>query len=233
MKKILLGLMVVTLTVALSLSVMAGTPVQTGQPLPDGSVEHEAWKLVNDSWSSMGEGNREANARAWSSKVVIGSCNKTYWEIPVTVHASVAQWIEFSLSGSRYDWRVRKPGIYAANSLTAALKSNSDVEIEFEGFGNLDGGGVRGYIDTWYAYGATLPGSEDPRWIPASALDGMSPTVPDSAGLHTGYSWKLWNKIKVTECNSACEYQDDAKITLVLMNQKCWIDPATGYFAGY
>ena len=238
MKKILLGLMVVALTVALSLSVMAGTPVITGEPLTPGSVEHEAWELTDAGWVTMGYTSiggpvLDAKARAFSCNPKVGICNKTSWPIDVTVHASVAQWVDWSISATRYDWRVRKPGTYAANSLTAILKSNSDVEVDFEGFDNLkyQGSdtflGVDQTIETWYAYGEGGPGGV--KWIPAVALNGTGALVKDSCALHTGYSWKLWNKIKVTDCNSACEYNNDAKITLVLMNQKCWIDPETGY----
>lgn len=239
MKKIALGLMVVTLTVALSLSVMAGDPNITGDPLPPGSVEHEAWELIDGNWVTMGytqEGGPilDANARAWSSDPENGECNYTKWPIDVTVHASVAQWVDWSISGTRYDWRVRKPGEYAANSLTAFIQSNSDVEVDFEGFEDLQyqgdvAPGAEGKIETWYAYGEGGPGGV--KWIPAPAMNRAE--VPDSGDLHAGISWKLWNKIKVVECNSACEYQDDAIITLVLKNLKCWIDPGTGEFAAY
>lgn len=222
MKKIVIGLMILTLTVALSLSVMAS--------------EHEAWELVDGQWSHMGyvEGypNLQANARAWSRYPKVGICNKTSWPINVTVHASVAQWVDWSISGTRYEWQVRKPGEYAANSLTATLKSNGPVTVDFAGFGNLySADSVNQEIETWYAYGGTLPGSGDARWIPANALDGVKALVKDSVELHDGYDWKLWNKIKVVECNSACEYEDNAIITLVLDNQKDWIEPGSGYFA--
>lgn len=225
MKKLVIGLMTLALTVGLSLSVMAGTPVITGDPLPAGSVEHEAWELIDGVWSSMGTGGLGENARAWSSTTMNGICNKTYWNIPVTVHASVAQWIEFSISGIRYDWRVRKPGTYAGNSLTATLKSNGDLELDFEGFGNLVG--ATDEIPIWYAYGEGPPGGLN--WVTAADLNG-SCLIDDSEGLHSGYSFKLWNKIEVVECDSACEYEDEAKITLVLMNAKTWIDPETGEF---
>lgn len=235
MKKTLLGLlMVLALTIACAMNVMAGTPISTGEQLPQGSVEHYAWELLDNVWVPMGTGNLGANARAWSSLPVIGKCNKTYWDIPVTVHASVAQWVEFSINGTRYDWRVRKPGTYGANSLTATLKSNYDVEIDFDGFADLQylgTGGVKRTIDTWYAFGEGKdPGDTKLEFIPAADLNAMDTIIKDSGNLHNGYSWKLWNKIKVENCNSACEYQDDANITLVLMNQKIWIDPQTGNF---
>lgn len=227
MKKIVIGLMVATLIVTLSLSVMAIEPVS--QNLGD---EHYAWELTEaGTWRGMGKGVLTANARAWSRFPKQGSCNKKKWVIPVTVQASVAQWIEFHLSGTRYIWRVRKPGTYAANSLEATLKSNGDVTINFAGFANLySGDSVNKEINTWYAYGEPTGGVYDPTltWIEAGDLN--TTTVPDSGDLHDGMTWKLWNKIEVVECNSACEYENNATITLVLQNQKMWINPKTGNF---
>jgi len=196
--------------------------------------EHDTWEWNGNEWVAMGQGNIMANARAWSSEVVTGYCNTGRWEIPVSVHASVAQWVEFSLSGSRYIWRVRKPGEYTANSLTATLQSNGDVKIDFEGFANLQsvsGDSVEKEIPIWYAATNVMDPNAIYNWIPATELNVIDDLVKDSAKLHRGYAWKLWNKIKVVECNSACEYQNDATITLVLDNQKDWIDPSTGYFA--
>jgi len=226
MKKILLGLMVLTLAATICATVIADGP-------PAGSVPHQAWELIENQWVPMPLGVPSVRARAFSSFPVQGSCNKLRWVNPVKVHASVAQWIEFSLSGSRYDWQVRKPGTYAANSLTATLKSNGPVTVDFDGFANLQylgAGGVKQDIDTWYAYGEGA-GPGDMNWIPAASVNGLDALVRDSAGLHNGYSWKLWNKIMVENCNSACEYEDNATITLVLDNQKPWIDPETGDFA--
>lgn len=235
MKKLVIGLMTLALTVGLSLSVMAGVGTPTGQPLPAGSVEHEAWYLDEYGvWVSMGTGDLGANARAWSSNPKTGICNKFSWGIPVIVHASVAQWLEYSLSGTRYDWRVRKPGIYAGDSLTAILTSNSDLEIDFDGFGNLmyqgtaQFPGVTQEIETWYAYGEGPP--DTLVWMPAIDLDATDHAIKDSADLHAGYSFKLWNKIKVVASNSASEYEDNATITLVLQNQKIWIAADTGKF---
>ena len=234
MKKLIITLMALTLATGLSLSVMAGVGTPTGEPLPPSSTEHEAWELDEYGvWVSMGTGNLAANARAWSSNPKTGICNKFSWGVPVKIHASVAQWLDYSLSGTRFDWRVRKPGIYAADSLTATLKSNSDLEIDFDGFANLmyqgttQFPGVTQEIETWYAYGEPL---DTLVWMPAIDLDATDHAIKDSADLHAGYSFKLWNKIKVVASNSASEYQDDATITLVLQNQKIWIDGDTGKF---
>ncbi len=216
MKKLVIGLMTLALTVGLSLSAEAVTP---------GVGELEAWEWDGTNWNSMVADDLGANAKAWSSGLETGDCNKTSWSIPVKVNASVAQWVKFSLSGTRWDWQVRKPGTYATDCITASLQSNGDLGVDFGGFANLVG--TDGDIPVWYAYGPSGPGGL--TWVTAADLNGRC-LIDDSADLHTGYSLKLWNKIEVVACNSACEYENNACITLVLDNQKDWIDPTSGDF---
>ena len=61
-------------------------------------------------------------------------------------------------------------------------------------------------------------------WIRASNLNQMTATIRDSAALHAGKSFYLWNRIKVVECNSASTYRDTGYVYLTLQNQKPWID---------
>ncbi|RLE12140.1 hypothetical protein DRJ04_06730 [Candidatus Aerophobetes bacterium] len=202
---------------------------------PPNSTEVQAWELSGTTWISMG--GAEAKARCFSSEQEQGSCNKQTWEIPVKVHASVTQWVEWNLSGTQWTWFVRKPGTYAADCITATLKSNYDVDIIFDGFENLkaEGESVNPYIPIYYAYGPEENGGPPPReaFIPAEELNGLDCLVPDSERLHEGYFWKLWNYIEVCECNSACEYQDDATITVELKGVKQWIEPETGIYMDY
>ncbi|MEW5866307.1 MAG: hypothetical protein AB1774_05530 [Bacillota bacterium] len=225
---LILALMTVLLVPATAL---AASP---GVPLPAGAVEVETWKLVEGEWVSQGTGNVEALARCWSSGPAQGACNKQSWVINFIHHASVAQWIEWSIGGTRWDWRIRKPGTYAADCINFALKSNNAVAINYDGFNDLtyleQGEGVKQTIDTYYSYGATIAEAEANGWVRASALNEEDDLIPDSAGLHAGMNTKLWNKIEVVECNSSCEYEDTATITLVLQNMKHWVDPATGYY---
>lgn len=206
----------------------------TGVPLPAGAVEVETWKLVDGNWVYQGTGNVEALARCWRSGPASGACNKESWVINVTHHASVAQWIEWTIGGTRWDWRIRKPGTYAADCIEFTLKSNNDVAILYDGFADLQyqetGEGVKPTIETYYSYGESLAEAESNGWVRASALNESDDLVEDSAALHAGMSTKLWNKIVVENCNSSCEYEDTATITLVLQNMKAWIDPATGLY---
>lgn len=172
----------------------------------------------------------EVNARLFrGGDEITGNCNKKYWEVPVYVHASVAQWIDFSLDWNQFDWYIRKPGIYAGNSIEACVASNSDIYIDYEGFDNLMPDdptvGTGNPISVWYGLEIGL---ETPlttgEWVAAPDLNGDDDTIEDCEKLHYSLCWKLWNKIEVIECNSACEYSDDATITLTLLNQKTWID---------
>src|SRR5690625_3136376 len=100
-----------------------------GAPLPEGAVEVPVFKRgTNGEFGSSGTG----QARGWNSNGTGGHCNKECHAADLTTHVSVAQWIEWSLSATRKDFRVLKPGTFAANSWTATVSSNNDVEVTFE-----------------------------------------------------------------------------------------------------
>ncbi|MGE5572140.1 MAG: hypothetical protein ACM3ZU_03850 [Bacteroidota bacterium] len=235
---LILTLMAALLTPAAAL---AQVPPPTGIPLPAGAVEVDSWYFDGTNWVHMSGPDTDpglrviALARCWSSNPVQGSCNKEHWTIDFTHHASIAQWIDWTLSGSRWDWRVRKPGTYTADCITATLKSNNAVAITYSGFDDLtrlNEGGVKQTIDTFYSIGGAvppgLPGSD--AWVRASALNNEVDTIPDGAGLHEGLQTKLWNMIVVENCNSSCEYEDTGVITISVTNLKHWIDGESGNF---
>ncbi len=233
---VILALMTILLIPA---AAQAQRTYNPGVPLPAGAAETEAWELVDNGWESMyvnGLPSPSAKARAWTSGGASGQCNRQNWVIDVTNHVSVAQWIEWSATGTRWDWRVRKPGTYAADCITFWMKSNNDVLIDYEGFANLaylGEGGVNQSIATWYAYGSTGASSPPTQgWVAAADLNNDDDLILDSVDLHAGQSIKLWNKIQVVDCNSSCEYEDQATVTLTLMNIKAWIDPGSGNFMG-
>jgi len=194
--------------------------------------EQETWKWSGSAWVSQGVGDVQADARCWTSFPAAYYCNKKTHLIDVTIHASVAQWISWSISGTRWDWKVRKPGTYAADCITGFIQSNQDVFIDYEGFADLQtlGTSINPTIPICYGFGPSLAQAEINGWVPAAALNNDDDMLLDSQDLHDGISWKLWNKIEVVNCNSACEYEDAATITLTLQVIKTWIDPATGYF---
>lgn len=234
MKKILF----VAAIVFLATSAMAQTPVQ-----PVGVYEVEIWVLDENGVYQNTPGLIGTNdqlARAFASNEATGACNKKYWHIPVTVHASVAQWIDFTFTGTRWDWFVRKPGWYAANCITAKVASNGDVLIDYEGFGNLQG--TFNQIPIWYSFGGSITEAQTNGWVPGPLLNDDDDLLDESEYwldgrnlLHEGLTWKLFNRINVVDCNTACEYEDVAEIILSLNQQKIWIEqsetaPNYGFF---
>jgi len=231
MKKLLVCLVVLAF---LLVPAMAMADYNDGQDLPPGAEEQTHWewnedKGENGGWDEYKAGDTSALARCWTSGGDFGYCNKQNWEIEFVHHASMAQWCNWTISGTRWDWRILKPGTYAADCIAAWIQSNNDVMITFEGFGDLqyqeEDAGVKQTIDTYYSWGPDL---ESNSWVRAAALNEEAPIIPDSAALHAGQSTKLWNKIVVENCNSSCEYENTGTITITLQNIKRWVDPQTG-----
>ena len=230
MKKLIIALVVVGLL-----------PVAAMAQYPYGGTEVASWYWDGAAWEVSSDPTNPspaALARCFASDPLDSSCNKN-WEIPVKIHASIAQWIAWSMSGTRWDWYVRKPGNYAADCITATLKSNQNVLVDYHGFGPLWAEDtLKTVVDTipiWYAVGdfpVGPPPKGDAAWVYCRDMNDPAEwdTVYDSYNLHNGIQFKLWNYIHVVNCNSACEYQDDAYISLILLCQKEWIDTLTGYF---
>jgi hypothetical protein len=213
-------------------------------PLPDPAHEVASWWWDADAtppgWvfqSSPANPNPMAMGRLYAQDAKKGACNKDF-VIDVKITAEVAQWIDWTLSGSHWKWFVRKPGNYGGDCITGWLASNQNVEIDYEGFEPLqyimqnDKPSVVDTIPIWYAAGdfVTPPPKGHPAWRYCRDMNTESDTLLDSQALHDGIQWKLWNYIHVVKCNSACKYEDDATITLRLLCQKPWIDRSTGYF---
>jgi len=144
-----------------------------------------------------------------------------------TTEVQVAQWSRWEFTGTKFTWFVRKPGEYFADSITATIQSNGNVAITFSGFGNpqyLNSNaleGVKQEIESWFGAGtSSTPFEKDfTGWIAAADLNEEEVILPDSADLHEGVSYKIWNRIRVCECNSAGIYRNTGVITLTLQNQ--------------
>jgi len=228
MRKILL----VTLVAGLLMSLVS---LAWADQLQMGS-ETATYKLVDGQWVlQTGVG---ADARAWHqvdiNQLQSGNCNKEKWEIKVATHASVAQWINWTLSAHGWNIRVRKPGIYIADCISASINSNADVLVTFAGFDDLRklSDPMKDLaIETWYALGDTnIPA--DSAWVKATDLNSKTLRVP-----YCYHDAHLWIKINVRGADDsgylktrASEYQNDATICLSVSVLKNWIDPTTGNF---
>ena len=180
------------------------------------------------------DGTVATEAKAYTSGGDKGNCNQPSWSVSWLTHASVAQWVDFEFTGTAWYWYVRKPGEYYTDCNKLLISSNSDIKLTFAGFADLKylgDNGVDETISTWYKIkqeatndlklSYALP--ETP-WKAAIDLNQASYTINDSQALHDGVLYSLWNKIKVDNCNSACEYEDQGTIYISLVNQKPWID---------
>jgi hypothetical protein len=206
-------------------------------PYPPPGYAVEAFVCVDGQWVSQGAGDIRGLAQCWASYPADSACNKD-WRIDVKIHASIAQWCEWSMTGTRWDWFVRKPGVYAADCISGTIASNQNVLVDYHDFGDLIAldpeKAIDDTIEIWYAVWGlgTPPPCDDPAWTRSYQMNEPAEwdTVFDSMALHNGITWKLWNRINVSRCNSACEYEDAAWISLQLLCQKPWIDRTTGYF---
>jgi hypothetical protein len=213
--KFLFGLMIL---------LVASTAFAQSCDLPSGAYEVEVWKLINGSWVSESINPNCATGRLWASGAAQGSCNKRCWELNVQIHASIAQWIWFNITGTRWDWRIMKPGTYAGDCITFQLCSNGPVAVNYEGFEDLySATACDTTITTWYGYGPSIYDVDRLGWVRAPDLNGDDDVIAEVCPGHCT-TFKLWSKVQVDTCNTACEYHDDAKITLCLRNQKCWVD---------
>lgn len=234
----------------LALLIMGLLPVVAFAQPPTGAIEVDSYAYLKNADTGLMEWvyqsgpndnvNPKALARCFASGKGDGYCNKD-WKIPFTIHASIAQWLEWDFTGTRWDWFVRKPGNYAANCLTWWLSSNQEVVMDFLGFGPLvavdpkPDSETDKEIEIFYGFDppAPLPLKDNiDFWIPAADmnLEANFYHILDSPDLHVGWFVKIWNYIHVERCNSACEYENNAFISLTLECQKDWIDRTDGYF---
>jgi hypothetical protein len=132
-------------------------------------------------------------------------------------------WIEYSLSATKWDWVVRKPGIYASKCLTGSITSNVDVLIDFNGFEDLNCPGVPNpNLETYYAVSVLPLTLGQVQWLRASNFNNGNLLI--TANKDNPTPWYLWNKISVNGNASAAQYTDAAFITFVMQNVQPWLD---------
>ncbi|MCL6590171.1 MAG: hypothetical protein K6U80_09485 [Firmicutes bacterium] len=202
-----------------------------------------------DSNGSPGSGLLQL-ARAWKSYAnyegltQYGYCNKEAWDIDLVVNATVAQWIDWSICGTQFDWQVHKPGAYVASPVSLVVKSNEDVKIDFSGFTNLasvDNSGPHPITIYWTLNDqSNAPSNGDfADWKTVGQLNELDPiiiaygTFDNSASTNQNAITKyLWHKIVVDEETRACEYRGTGKITVSVTDLKYFIDGPTGNWNG-
>lgn len=210
-----------------------------GDSLPPGAVNPGTYSWNGTSWVAA------QYAHTWNSgpESSSGMSNKEVHSFDIINHVSVAQWVEYTISGTRKDWRVLRPGTYASNSVTAMIRSNNDVIVEFfatdpEYLSDINGReSVTPTIPKWFGYSQgqdqNLAEVEANGWYRGSDYSADNPLViffGDSAGLHAGLAFKIWERIEVVPSNTSSDYEGTGTLTIKLTNMKHWVDPEAGDF---
>jgi hypothetical protein len=152
----------------------------------------------------------------------------------IDLEATVAQYLEATLSRTNLTWYVLKPYLlsgldqlpreFATDSLGLGIKSNGDVTVESAVITDLVGTGG-GTIPVRWAITTldTPPDKTDAAWKTADQF--LSVVLPEDPQ-HNIFTYKIWNEIHTEKCTSACEYQTELKLYLILDEQKVWVaDP--------
>jgi hypothetical protein len=127
---------------------------------------------------------------------------------------------DVSMTATRIDWRVLKPGTYAVLATEIAVTGKGSISVQFKGFGNLAKvGGGSGHIPVFYAFGDNLPSNASEVWTSAPQLsdsfDWLRSIALDSKSPSTV---RVWSKISVGEEIPSAEYANTGVITFIVSN---------------
>ncbi|MDI6871732.1 MAG: hypothetical protein QME79_10340 [Bacillota bacterium] len=221
MKKAIFGAILLACLLSVSTVALAALPGQVTVYVPS-----------ENGWAALSKEDPASLARAFTSIPALNrSCDKATWTETFTNHASVTQWLNYSFAGTRWDWQVRKPGIFAADCISFTIQSNDDVVVTFADFADLEPQVHEGAapIPVAYSFGDTVEDATANGWVPAAELNEKEITLPYEV-VAGGVNYKLWNKIVVDQTTRACDYEDSGTITIALTDVKPFVDPADGEY---
>jgi hypothetical protein len=135
-------------------------------------------------------------------------------KIPVWVKSG--GYLRVSLSATRYDWQIRKPGGLMADPLEISVYANQPVTVTFSGFDDLASlptGSER--IPTFYRFCDARPGTSLTNWVRAADLNNWQQATT-TAEVGTTVAWKLWPRLDIGPAIRAGDYEDVATLTFLL-----------------
>lgn len=206
-----------------------------GYLLPTNASETTVWRLNAD-----GSYSETSSARVYNSGGANGHCNKECWDFTLETHVSVAQWLDWSLDGTRKDWRVMKPGTFASDSITARITSNNDVQVTFyaedPSYQNPDADSPD--IAKWFGYSVGAGASDIgdvAEWFRATDFSESNPlelTLTFDQVSGEGAAFRIFEQIEVTEEHRSSEYFGEGFVNICITNLKHWVDGETGKYQG-
>ena len=147
-----------------------------------------------------------------------------YWhQVPLeTIYIKAVQeaYADVNVTASRLDWRVQKPGTYAAIATEISATGKGDLSVQFSEFNDLTRtDGLPGSIPAFYAFGEDLPSDE--AWTSASELNDPSGWLePITLNQEVQSTVRMWSKISVDGQDSSAEYENEGVITFIVGNMK-------------
>jgi len=134
---------------------------------------------------------------------------------PIYIRSAGGPFAHVSTTATRVDWRVRKPGTYAALATTVAASGIGTLSMQFSEFADLSRADrVSGTIAAFYGFGDDLAAVEAGGWVSAAELNNKTRHIDLSEPVPV----LMWSKIRVGEEDSSAEYENEGVITFIVSN---------------
>ncbi len=134
---------------------------------------------------------------------------------PIYIKSAGEPHADVSVTATRLDWRVRKPGTYAALATTVTASGIGTLSMQFSEFADLTRtDGALGAIAAFYGFGDDLAAAEAGAWISAAELNNKTRYIDLSEPVPV----LMWSKISVGEEVSSAEYENGGVITFIVSN---------------
>jgi hypothetical protein len=133
---------------------------------------------------------------------------------PIYIKSADASYADISLTATRIDWRVLKPGTYAVLATEITTSGKGKLSVQFSEFDDLKRDSTPGKIATFYGFGNSLDAVETEGWIPAADLNSETLYID----LSEPSPVLMWSKISLDEQTSSAEYESTGVITFIVSN---------------
>ena len=134
---------------------------------------------------------------------------------PIYIKSAGEPHADVSITATRLDWRVRKPGTYAVLATTVTASGIGRLSIQFSEFADLARTGpIAGTIAAFYGFGDDLAAVETAGWISALELNNKTRYIDLSEPMPV----LMWSKISVGEEDSSAEYENEGVMTFIVSN---------------
>lgn len=139
---------------------------------------------------------------------------------PIYIWVREEPYADISVTATCLDWRVQKPGTYAALATEITMTGKGSISVQFEGFDNLTKvGGGSGHIPAFYAFDEDLPIKVPEAWTSAPQLNDPSNWLePITLDPVKPSCVHMWARIDVGEEISSAEYENEGVITFIISN---------------